>query len=309
MTIYRLFSLALAAVLAGSFSICRLGAAPPGDDGKLRIIVFGAHPDDAEFDAGGTAALWASMGHHVKFVSVTNGDLGHYAQGGGPLARRRKSEVLEAAKILGITSEVLDIHDGELLPTLENRKKLVRLIRDWQADIVIAHRPYDYNPDHRNVGLLANDTAFMVTVPFYDLNSPVVEPNPVYLYLHDGFEKPYPFVADIAVSIDSVFEEKVLATHALASQVYETVYGVDAKTRKERLSRIPKDRQGRIEFSRRRTANRNGPIANRYRDALVKWYGPERAKAVKYAEVFELCEFGRRPSEEEIRKLFPFLGR
>ena len=129
MTMYRLFSLALAAVLAASLCICRLEASPPGDDGKLRIIVFGAHPDDAEFDAGGTAALWSSMGHHVKFVSVTNGDLGHYEQGGGPLAQRRKAEVLEAAKSLGITTEVLDIHDGELMPTLENRKRLVRLIR------------------------------------------------------------------------------------------------------------------------------------------------------------------------------------
>src|SRR5688572_32836063 len=93
----------------------------PGDQ-KLRIIVFGAHPDDAEFKAGGVAAMWAAQGHHVKFVSMTNGDLGHYEMGGGPLARRRKSEVERAAEILGIKTEVMDIHDGELMPTLENRK-------------------------------------------------------------------------------------------------------------------------------------------------------------------------------------------
>ena len=136
----RSFLLILLTVMsAGLLGPHRINAAPPGDDGKLRIIVFGAHPDDAEFDAGGSAALWASMGHHVKFVSVTNGDLGHYEMGGGPLARRRKKEVLKAAEILGITTQVLDIHDGELLPTLENRKTLVRLIRDWQADIVMGH--------------------------------------------------------------------------------------------------------------------------------------------------------------------------
>src|SRR6266568_400632 len=101
----------------------------PADDGKLRIICFGAHPDDCELKAAGVAALWASQGHHVKFVSVTNGDIGHWREAGGPLARRRTAEVKEAAKILGITTQVLDIHDGELLPTLENRRTITRLIR------------------------------------------------------------------------------------------------------------------------------------------------------------------------------------
>lgn len=146
---------------------------PPPDDGKLRIIVFGAHPDDAEFLAGGVAAMWAEMGHHVKFVSVTNGDLGHYIMGGGPLARRRTAEVERCAQILGIDeTQVLDIHDGELMPSLENRKTMARLIREWQADIVMAHRPYDYNPDHRYVGVLAQDTAFMVTVPSFCPDTP-----------------------------------------------------------------------------------------------------------------------------------------
>src|SRR5438874_11952097 len=92
----------------------------------LRIICFGAHPDDCESQAGGTATLWAAKGHKVKFVSVTNGDIGHWRDAGGPLARRRAAEVHEAARILGITAEVLDIHDGELLPTLENRRTLTR---------------------------------------------------------------------------------------------------------------------------------------------------------------------------------------
>src|SRR5215475_9839519 len=75
-------------------------------DGKLRIICFGAHPDDCEIQAGGTAAMWAAKGHKVKFVSVTNGDIGHWREAGGPLAKRRLAEVLETARILGITSEV-----------------------------------------------------------------------------------------------------------------------------------------------------------------------------------------------------------
>ncbi|MEX2261068.1 MAG: PIG-L family deacetylase [Bryobacteraceae bacterium] len=279
--------------------------APPLDDGRLRIIAFGAHPDDAEFKVGGTAAMWAARGHHVKLVSMTNGDLGHYEMGGGPLARRRLAEVQRAARILGIQTEVLDIHDGELMPTLENRKTMVRLIREWQADIVLSHRPNDYNPDHRYVGVLAQDAAFMVTVPFYHLNTPPVEPNPVYLFYSDNFKKPTPFQADIAVSIDEVFEKKIQAVDALASQVYETVYGVDAATRKQRLGEIPKDAAGRREYLRKLHGARYAAVANQSRDALIRWYGPAKGNSVKYAEAFEICEYGRQPSQEELRTLFP----
>src|SRR6185436_901754 len=115
-------------VVALSVTIAFAAPAPP-DDGKLRIICFGAHPDDCELQAGGVGAMWAAKGHHVKLVSVTNGDIGHWRDAGGPLAVRRKTEVDAAAKRLGVITEVLDIHDGELLPTVENRRTLTRLIR------------------------------------------------------------------------------------------------------------------------------------------------------------------------------------
>ena len=158
----QLFLLAGFLVLQGSV-LC-LAAVP--DDGKLRIICFGAHPDDCELQAGGVGAMWAAQGHHVKFVSVTNGDIGHWREAGGPLAHRRTLEVQQASKILGTTVEVLDNHDGELMPTLENRRQIIRLIREWKADVVLSHRPYDYHPDHRNTSLLVQDAAYMVTVPF-----------------------------------------------------------------------------------------------------------------------------------------------
>lgn len=278
-------------------------AAPP-DDGKLRIIVFGAHPDDAELKAGGVAAMWAARGHHVKFVSMTNGDLGHYVMSGGQLARRRKAEVEKAAAILGIQTEVLDIHDGELMPTLENRKKMVRLIREWRADVVMGHRPNDYNPDHRYVGVLMQDAAFMVTVPYYDLHTPPVEPNPVFLFLPDGFQKPNPFQADIVVGIDEAIQKKIDALHEMPSQFYETVYGVDAKTRAERLAAIPKDDAGRRAYAARRFSATG--VANRYREQLIQRYGASAGAEIKHAEAFEICEYGRRPSEAEIRRLFPF---
>ncbi|MBI4622151.1 MAG: PIG-L family deacetylase [Verrucomicrobia bacterium] len=278
----------------------------PLDDGKLRIIVFGAHPDDAELKAGGVAAMWAARGHHVKFVSVTNGDLGHYEMSGGALARRRKAEVEAAAAKLGIQTEVLDIHDGELTPTLENRKKMVRLIREWRADLVMGHRPNDYNPDHRYVGVLMQDSAFMVTVPFYDLNTPPVEPNPVFLFLSDGFQKPNPFQPDVVVAIDEAFQKKIDALDALPSQFYETVYGVDAKTRQERLAAIPKNPAGRRAYAEKRFGTSAAAVAEKYRAQLAKRYGAAEATAVKYAEAFEICEYGRQPSEAEIRRLFPF---
>ena len=190
-------------------------------DGKLRIIAFGAHPDDAEFQAGGTAIKWAQQGHHVKFVSVTNGDIGHWQMAGGPLAQRRTAEVVEAARRMGITTQVLDIHDGELLPTLDNRRTITRLIREWKADIVLSHRPNDYHPDHRNVGILVQDSAFMVTVPFFCPDTPRLTANPVFFFYPDRFKKPYAFKPDVAVSIDDVFEKKLHAIDALESQVYE----------------------------------------------------------------------------------------
>ncbi len=273
-------------------------------DGKLRIIYFGAHPDDAEFKVGGTAAKWAKQGHHVKLVSVTNGDIGHWQMAGGELARRRTAEVEEAAKVLGTTAQVLDIHDGELLPTLEHRKTIVRLIREWQADIVIAHRPWDYHPDHRYVGTLVQDAAYMVTVPFFCPDAPPLTKNPVFLYSSDRFQKPYPFVADIAVSLDDVIEQKILAVSKLESQVFEG----GANGSQELVDSLPAatDTAGRLEWVRQRWTQRQASEADTYRTALLRWYGEEAGKAVKYAEAFEICEYGRRPSPEEIRQLFPF---
>src|SRR5919197_1090267 len=141
-------------ILIFSLLVAGLASAQTPNDKQLRIIAFGAHPDDCELKAGGVAALWSAQGHHVKFVSVTNGDIGHWREAGGPLARRRTAEVEQAARLLGITTEVLDIHDGELMPTLENRRTITRLIREWGADIVMSHRPNDYHPDHRYTGVL-----------------------------------------------------------------------------------------------------------------------------------------------------------
>ena len=275
------------------------------DDGKLRIICFGAHPDDAEYKSGGTAALWAKQGHHVKLVSVTNGDIGHWQMAGGPLARRRAAESALVAKRLGVTSQVLDIHDGELTPSLENRRTITRLIREWNADVVISHRPWDYHPDHRYVGVLVQDAAFMVTVPFFCPNTPPLKKNPLFLYSSDRFRKPYPFEADIAVSIDEVFELKVDALMALESQTFEGgALGSAEKMAKVPPASLPKARRA---WLRERWDRRAGNEAKNHRAALIRWYVEEVGEKVSYAEAFEICEYGRQPSTAEIRQLFPFL--
>src|SRR5436305_7647956 len=165
----------------------------------LRIIAFGAHPDDCEIRAGGTAALWSGMRHAVKFVATTNGDAGHPVQGGAPLARRRRLESKQVAKILGIEYDIMDVHDGELMPSLENRLEIIRKIREWQADIVLSPRPNDYHPDHRYTGVLVQDAAYMVAVPAVLPNVPIVNRNPAFLYFEDHFQKPTPFQPDIVV--------------------------------------------------------------------------------------------------------------
>ncbi|MEZ6127183.1 MAG: PIG-L family deacetylase [Planctomycetaceae bacterium] len=279
-------------------------ASDAADDGRLRIICFGAHPDDAEYKSGGTAALWAKQGHHVKLVSVTNGDIGHWQMSGGELAKRRTAESAEVAKRLGVASQVLDIHDGELLPTLENRRTITRLIREWKADVVISHRPWDYHPDHRYVGVLVQDAAFMVTVPFFCPDVEPLQKNPVFLYSSDRFQKPYPFEADIAVDLDDVFEQKVDALLALESQTFEGgALGSADKTAAAPPASQPELRRA---WLHERWVNRQSNEAKQYRSALIKWYGEEKAADVKYAEAFEICEFGTQPSEAEIRKLFPF---
>ncbi len=276
-------------------------AAPRAADAQtpLRIIVFGAHPDDCDMDAGGTAALWAAKGHAVKFVALTNGDAGHQSEGGGALAKRRRHEAQEAGRRLGIAEyEVLDNHDGELEPTLAVRQQVIRRIRQWQADVVIAPRPNDYHPDHRYTGVVVQDRAYMVVVPNVTPDTPPLRKNPVFLYSYDHFQRPNPFRPDVAVSIDATIDKKIAALDAHVSQVYEWLPWVDGI-----LDSVPKEKDARLAWLRQQRSGR--PISDELRAALRKWYGP-KAESVKDAEAFEVCEYGHRPNEADLRRLFAF---
>lgn len=269
----------------------------------VRVIAIFAHPDDADSKMGGTAALLAQMGHQVKFLSLTNGDAGHYKEGGGVLAQRRRAEAQESARRLGIEEyEVLDHHDAELMPTLDVRLDVIRAIREWDADVVIGLRPNDYHPDHRNAGKVVQDASYMVQVPNVAPDTPPTASNPVFLYMQDRFTKPYPFEPDIAVAIDDVFETKVDGLDAHVSQMYEWLPWIGGY-----IEEVPEGAEARREWLEERYRNRGG-VSPEVRQALETWYGPERAAQVQYAEAFEIAEYGNQPSDAEIRRFFPMLG-
>lgn len=299
--IMRIHTLPLAALVVIMASAACTAWAQDGDR-PLRIIAFGGHPDDCEVRASGVAAMWAAMGHQVKFVSVTNGDIGHYKMAGGPLALVRKAEVEDCGEILGLAETVvLDNHDGELMPTLENRKTIARLIRDWQADIVLGPRSNDYHPDHRYTAILVQDAAFMVTVPFFTPDVPRVERNPVFLYFYDRFQKPYPFEPDVIVGIDDYGDQKYACMAALRSQFsdWNAWHG-------GYLDEVPTEEEARKAYIAGRFQQRDAWVADTWRDLLVEYYGEERGNAFRFAEAFEVSEYGSQPTREQLKALFPF---
>ena len=294
--LYLLFCISLAC-------LSPVSSEHPGAQTKpLRIIAFGAHPDDAELKASGVAALWAAQGHKVKFVAMTNGDVGHFAEAGGPLAKRRKAEVAECGRILGIESEVLDIHDGELTPSLENRKAVARAIREWQADIVMGHRPYDYHPDHRYTGVLLNDAAVVVVAPFFVPDTPPTPRNPVFLYYSDGFQDPKPFDPTIVVGIDEVADKKWKCVSAMPSQ-----FGDKDSWQGRTLPNVPASDGERQAYLLELVKKRNIAVADEYRQRLISLYGKEKGQTIKYAEAFQLGQYGRQASLDELKQLFPTL--
>ncbi|ODS84403.1 MAG: GlcNAc-PI de-N-acetylase [Cytophagaceae bacterium SCN 52-12] len=275
---------------------------PVSENQPIRVIVFGAHPDDCELGAGGLAALYVSQGHQVKFVSLTNGDKGHQDLGGGPLARRRYAESMESGKRLGVAYEILDNHDGELLPTLENRLEVIRMIREWKADIVISHRPNDYHPDHRNAALLVQDAAYLVIVPNVLPGVRPLKKNPVFLYTRDRFQRPNPHRPDIAVDITTVYDKKIDAADAHVSQFYEWLPWTN-----NTVAQVPKEPAARKQWLSDGLKSRSAATPE-IRKSLEKWYGPGKTGNNPLAETFEICEYGSQPSEADIRKLFPMFS-
>jgi LmbE family N-acetylglucosaminyl deacetylase len=218
---------------------------------------------------------------------------------GAALAKRRFAEAQEAGKRFGVQYDVLDNHDGQLMPSLEVRLQVIKKIREWNADVVIAPRPNDYHPDHRYTGVLVQDAAYMVAVPNIAPDAPALTKNPVFLYFQDGFQRPNPFRPDIAIDITDVFGQKIHAIDAHTSQMYEWLPWIG-----HYLQDVPANKADRENW----LAKRVGEITPAVRASLEKWYGKEKASQAKYAEAFEICEYGAQPNDDEKKRLFPMMG-
>lgn len=270
---------------------------------EKRVIVICAHPDDAELTTGGTSILLSHLGYKIKFVSLTNGNKGHQEGTKNEIAIRRYNEAQEVKRRMNCEYEVLNNEDGELEANLKNRMEVIRLIREWKADIVITHPSYDYHPDHRNTSLLVQDAAFLVNVPKILPEVPALRESPLFLYTRGRYvnrQKPHP---DIVVDITPVVREKAYLIDAHASQIYEWLPWIN---RSKEI--IPDTQEGKIEYILKEYVLKRGEIKENDKPVVEKWYG-SRAKEVKAIEAFEICEFGRSVDDQDIRELFPMFSK
>ncbi len=268
----------------------------------LRLLIIGAHPDDADYAAGGAAAHYRAAGHIVRMVSLTNGDAGHHETPGPLLAARRLGEATAAGAVIGAEYHLFDIHDGELQPTLENRWQVIHLIRTFAPDLILTHRPNDYHPDHRYTSQLVQDAAYMITVPAVVPGTKHLMKNPVIAYLPDEFQKPYPFTPTVAVDVGPVLDKIVDMLHCHKSQFYEWLaYNIGV------LDQVPKADAERRGWLAEQVKDRLRKQAERFRRQLVECYGPERGQRVEFAEAFEPCEYGAPLDHAAARRLFPFV--
>ena len=269
---------------------------------QVRVLIFGAHPDDCDFMSGGLAALYVKHGHVVKFVSVTNGDTGHFNQGGGALARRRQAEAKASGKVLDIEYEVIDLHNGELTPSVENRKVIIRLIRLFKPDLVLTHSPDDYHPDHRCTSTLVQDSAYVVTVPMNLPLTPHLMHNPYYGYIFGTPTRSPSYWPDIIIPCDEVIEKKLRMIFCHESQVLEWMpYNQNA------LHEVPQGKAAQRKWLDRMYRTRLARFADHYRDLLVAQYGEKIGKKVRYAEGIQISPFGASMDAKAVAKVFPFL--
>ena len=266
----------------------------------MRLLVLGAHPDDAEFHAGGLITSYLRLGHKVKIVSVTNGAAGHHWRPPLELSAVRRAEADAVAQRYGIDYSVWDFPDGELQPTLDVRRRIIGEIRTFAPDLVLTHRTCDYHPDHRAVGLAVQDASYMVTVPPIVAEVPALRKDPVVAYMNDLFTKPYPLSPDVVLDITPFVDTIVAMLACHASQVFEWL---PYNSRSE--DQLPDEEGARLNWLGHWYSWRARAVANRFRAALIATYGPKQGEAVQFAEAYEISEYAAAMSDTERKRLFP----
>ena len=269
-------------------------------DAPIRVLVLGAHPDDAEFACGGLAALHAAAGSVVKFTSVTNGAMGHQRLSGPELTAIRRREAAAAAAVIGAESDVWEFEDAHLTPTLDVRMRIIREIRSFQPDLVLTHRPCDYHPDHRAVGLAVQDASYLVTLPQLARDVPHLDRDPIVAYLPDAFTKPTPIEPHVVLDVSDRIDEVIAMLSAHESQVFDWLpfnQGV--------LGQVPAAEKARKEWLREHFLGLRRVFVERFQPQLAAKYGPGRAAAARLVEVYEISEYARKPGADELARLFP----
>jgi LmbE family N-acetylglucosaminyl deacetylase len=266
----------------------------------MRLMFIGAHPDDGDGRVGGLAARYVEQGGAAMLVSVTNGNAGHQEMQPAELAARRKEEARRAGEVIGADYVVLDYDDGRLTPSLQAREELIGLIREFWPDLLVGLRPVDYHADHRAAGQLVVDASYLLTVPLVRPDVAALEQMPVIAYTHDRFTKPLPFQADVVVAVDEYAERKARMLACHESQMFEWLPYNGGY-----LDQVPDQESERWEWFLARCESRFAHTADLFRGELVERYGPGAGAEVGCAEAFEICEYGRRPDEALIERLFP----
>ncbi|NUQ60955.1 MAG: PIG-L family deacetylase [Pirellulales bacterium] len=266
----------------------------------LRLLILGAHPDDAEYHAGGLASIYREHGHEVRMVSMTNGQAGHFSRPPEQLAQIRRAEAAAAARVIGAEYITWEIPDGELVADIPTRCRVVREIRTFRPDLVLAHRPYDYHPDHRAAGQLVQDATYLVTVPNLLRDTPALKRDPVVAYMPDLFTKPCPLEADVVLDATDRAGTILAMLACHRSQVFEWLPFAEGV-----LDQVPEDEEERLRWLEPWYRGHVRHRADRFREDLVAAYGDARGRRIDFCEVFELSEYAASADLARRQQLFP----
>lgn len=185
---------------------------------KKKILLFCAHPDDAELCAGGTIIKFINKGFDVKIIVMTNGNVGNNGVDIDKTSNIRRKEMNNASKFMKCDIKCLDINDGEIMPCLKYRKLIIDEIRDYKPDIIMTHRENDYHPDHRYTSILVQDSLVLICSENYNPKLPALNYTPITLFFWNRFTKPTPFSFDIVCDVSKTFNDKIKALSIHQSQ-------------------------------------------------------------------------------------------